>query len=179
MGEARLRNRARSVFFLIHWWPRRGGPDRPGHRHHCHSQSPHPHHRQPTRPRPQQRRLRRNRRMRTTGKTPERTTEDLYAAGRADGTRPVRHDRDFDVDSDTDIVGGGPAPTSPNDKIKGVSNFASTEDVSREVRGWAHRLPAGSELPEGVRVHADGEDVDGYAARGHRTIYPNSGDDVG
>ena len=110
--------------------------------------------------------------MRTTGKTPERTTEDLYAAGRADGTRPVRHDRDFDVDSDTVIVGGGPAPTSPNDKIKGVSNFASNEDVSREVRGWAHRLPAGSELPEGVRVHADGEDVDGYAVRGHRTIYP-------
>ena len=41
-----------------------------------------------------------------------------------------------------------------------------------EGSGWAHRLPAGSELPEGVRVHADGEDVGGYAVREYRTIHP-------
>lgn len=33
-------------------------------------------------------------------------------------------------------------------------------------------MPAGSGLPEGVRVHVDGGDVGGYAAWGHRTIHP-------
>ena len=105
--------------------------------------------------------------------------EDLWAVGGGAGPRAPRAERDFGVSSGSDIVGGGPAPTSPTDEVKGASTFASPEEAGKRLRGWAHRLPAGSELPEGVSVHVDGGDVDGYAAWGHRTIYPNSGDDVG
>ena len=56
--------------------------------------------------------------------------------------------------------------------VRGASAFASPEEASKHLNGWAHRLPAGSEFPEGVSVHADGRDVEGLRAPGHRTIHP-------
>ena len=45
------------------------------------------------------------------------------------------------------------------------------------VKGQIYRIPAGTELPEGLAVHADGEDVvvngvKGTKSTGHRTVYP-------
>ena len=46
-----------------------------------------------------------------------------------------------------------------------------------QATGQVHRIPAGTELPEGLAVHADGEDivvngVKGTKSMGHRTVYP-------
>jgi hypothetical protein len=40
------------------------------------------------------------------------------------------------------------------------------------LSGQYHVLAAGTELPDGLGLHADGADVGGEQPFGHRTIYP-------
>ncbi|RRD51312.1 type IV secretion protein Rhs [Arachnia propionica] len=100
------------------------------------------------------------------------TTEDLWAAGNRAAPRPPRTS-DFGVADGTDMVGSGPKPTVPTDEVKGASTFKSYEDLADNLNGQAHRLPKGSELPDGLAVHADGKDVGGEMPWGHRTVYPD------
>ena len=100
-------------------------------------------------------------------------TEDLWAVGNKAQPRPPR-DSDLKVTDGSDMVGLGPKPTSPTDRVDGASTFISYDALAENVKGQAHRLPKGSELPEGIAIHADGKDVGGNAPRGHRTIYPES-----
>ena len=100
------------------------------------------------------------------------TPEDLYAFGNASQPRKARPS-DFEVDDVDDIVGGGLAPSSPSDDVKGASTFISPQNAAEVgLTGQYHRLEAGSTLPDGLAVHADGADVGGNRAWGHRTIYP-------
>ena len=101
------------------------------------------------------------------------TTEDLYAAGNLEGPKGARP-RDFGISDLSERVGPQPRPTSPADDIKGASTAISMETL--QATGQVHRIPAGTELPEGLAVHADGEDVvvngvKGTAPEGHRTVY--------
>jgi hypothetical protein len=108
--------------------------------------------------------------------SPDRTAEDLYAFGgsKEDGyPRPPRLEQDLRVESPDDPVGPY-APQAPTDEVHGGSTFKSVEDGQRiGLTGQVFRLEAGSELPSGLGVHADGEDVGGNQARGHRTIFPS------
>ncbi len=45
--------------------------------------------------------------------------------------------------------------------------------MSQQVGGQTWRLHQGSELPDGLAIHADGADVGGHAPAGRRTIYPS------
>lgn len=71
------------------------------------------------------------------------------------------------------MVGSGPKPTVPTDEVKGASTFKSYEDLADNLNGQAHRLPKGSELPDGLAVDADEKDVGGEMPWGHRTVYPD------
>lgn len=47
-------------------------------------------------------------------------------------------------------------------------------DVNKApISGTYHRLPAGTELPDGIDVVADGKDVGGLHAATHHTICPS------
>jgi hypothetical protein len=78
---------------------------------------------------------------------------------------------DFGVSSEDEVVGPY-SPTSPTDAIPGASTF--TDPKAAPLTGQYHVLPEGTELPDGLGVHADGEDVGGNAPYGHRTIYPTA-----
>lgn len=89
--------------------------------------------------------------------------------------RPPRTS-DLEIENGADLVGLGPRPQSPDETIRGVSTFTTYEQLADHCGGHAHRLPAGSELPEGLSVHADGADITGNASgppEGHRSIYPD------
>lgn len=102
------------------------------------------------------------------------TGKDLYAFGgkRDDGyPRPPRPG-DFEVESPDDHIGPY-RPETPGDVVPGASSYTSVEAGQVEgLTGQVFRLPAGTELPSGVGVHADGEDVGGQRPEGHRTTYP-------
>ncbi len=96
--------------------------------------------------------------------------EDLFAFGNASGPRPARPS-DFGVESGSDLVGPY-SPTAPTDYVGGASKFASPEDARGILSGPYQQLPAGSNIPDGLAVHADGADVGGNAPWGHHTVYP-------
>jgi RHS repeat-associated protein len=96
--------------------------------------------------------------------------EDLYAFGNKAAPRAPRLS-DMGVSSGDDIVGPY-APSAPTDEVPGASTFNDPKVAG--LTGQYHVLPAGTELPEGIAIHADGEDVGGLADWGHRTIYPTS-----
>ncbi|OIV37971.1 hypothetical protein BIV57_08300, partial [Mangrovactinospora gilvigrisea] len=100
---------------------------------------------------------------------PAEDPEKLHAFGNKEAPRPVRLDRDLGVDS-PDAVVGPYEPTAPTDKARGASTYIDPERAP--VTGQYHVLPPGYEMPEGLGVHADGEDVGGPEPWGHRTIYP-------
>jgi hypothetical protein len=99
--------------------------------------------------------------------------EDLYHFGRSPNSdlEPIRGARpsDFGVTNGTDTVGPY-APTGPLDEVGGASTYIDAE--SSGLNGHYYGIPAGTELPEGLGIQADGEDVGGTAPSGHRTIYP-------
>ncbi|MEV4315309.1 hypothetical protein [Actinocrispum sp. NPDC049592] len=99
----------------------------------------------------------------------DETREDLHAFGNKSQPKEVRLDRDLQVDSPDAIVGPY-EPTSPTDEVKGKSTF--TDPNKAPLSGHYHVLSADAELPEGLGIHADGEDVGGHRPDGHRTIYP-------
>ncbi|GAA1860843.1 hypothetical protein GCM10009687_30040 [Asanoa iriomotensis] len=60
-------------------------------------------------------------------------------------------------------------PTSPLDEIPGISTFTDPQRSGLSGTYWV--LAAGTALPPGLDIHADGLDVGGLAPPGHRTIY--------
>lgn len=99
-----------------------------------------------------------------------KTEVDLYVFGRR-GPRPPRikgynlkpEQKGFDLAAENGIVG-------PTDPITGASAFG--DPYASGLSGPYYRLPAGSELPEGIGIAADGYHVGGDHQRTHHTIYP-------
>jgi hypothetical protein len=54
--------------------------------------------------------------------------------------------------------------------VHGASTYIDPKQAP--VTGQYHVLPSGTELPDGLAIHADGQDVGGSAPVGHGTIYP-------
>jgi hypothetical protein len=79
--------------------------------------------------------------------------------------------QDFQVSSANDTVGPY-SPSSPTDLSSGGSTFIDPKGSG--LSGQYHMLPAGTEMPDGLAIHADGEDVGGPQPWGHRTIYPTA-----
>jgi RHS repeat-associated protein len=96
--------------------------------------------------------------------------EDLYAFGNATEPKGARLS-DLGVSSPDETVGPY-SPTSAADEIPGAST--TTDPAGSGLTGNYHRLPAGTDLPDGLGVHADGSDVGGLGPAGHRTIYPTA-----
>ena len=94
-----------------------------------------------------------------------RTPTDLHRFGNAHGPRSPR------IQQDLYPYGGGfvgpERPPAPN----GLSTFALP--ANSDLTGHYWRLPADTELPYGLAVLADGEDVGGPRTRGHHTLYPS------
>jgi len=86
--------------------------------------------------------------------------EDLFAFGNAQGPRLPRPGSDFTVGSDGNVV---PGPAA------GGSTF-NTPEPSVPINGPRWKLPAGTELPDGLGSISDGG-TNGHAP-GHNTIYP-------
>lgn len=81
------------------------------------------------------------------------------------GARPS----DFDDENGRKVPIGPYAPTGPMDRVPGSSTYIDPNKAS--VKGHYYKLPAGTRLPSGLAIHVDGEDKDGHAPWGHRTIY--------
>lgn len=96
--------------------------------------------------------------------------EDVYAFGNASGPSGARLS-DFGLSSPDETVGPY-SPRSPTEEIPGAST--TTDPLGSGLTGHYHRLPAGTDLPEGLGIHADGADVGGLGPAGHRTIYPTA-----
>jgi len=91
------------------------------------------------------------------------TPVDLHRFGNSQGPRRPRLE-DLPAD-DEGLVGPEQGPV-PN----GVSTFAVPDEAGLTGHYW--RLAAGTELPDGLAVIADGEDVGGPRPPGHHTLYP-------
>ena len=94
------------------------------------------------------------------------TTEDIYAFGNSTGPREARP-----IDLGADPVGPF-SPETPLDMVLGASAFRWPEDSGLTGKVWL--LRAGTVLPPGLAIHADGSDVGGTNPKGHRTIYPTA-----
>jgi hypothetical protein len=95
-----------------------------------------------------------------------KTPVDLFAFGNRSG--PKRPRTGIDVFPDAAGMVGPEGPTRPF----GASTIA---DLSKtHLQGHYYRLPAGTPLPPGLGVIADGRDVNSVNRHGpsHHTIYP-------
>ena len=97
------------------------------------------------------------------------TPTDLYTFGNATVPRGARPINDFVV-ADGSCIIGPEAPPLP----AGASSFADISNAP--LKGHYYRLPAGTELPEGISVIADGVDVLPTSTRAptHFTFYPTN-----
>ena len=94
------------------------------------------------------------------------TAVDLFAFGNRAGPRPPRLSVDLFSDS-AGMVG-------PENPVRPYGASAVADLATARVRGHYHRLPAGTVLPDGLGVVADGSDVLTPARHGpsHHTFYP-------
>jgi hypothetical protein len=100
-------------------------------------------------------------------KNPAKTLDDLFAfGGKTTGPRPPRPVEDF-VAEPGSLVG----PESPP-LPRGASTFGDVTQAP--LKGHYHKLPAGTELPPGMGVVADGPSVVPNSPHQptHHTIYP-------
>ena len=97
-----------------------------------------------------------------------RLSEEVCAFGNATEVKGPRR-FDFGIDDDNDPVGPF-APTAASDEVSGASTFADPR--GHGLTGYYYKLPAGTELPPELGIHADGIDVGGSSPAGHHTIYP-------
>ncbi len=86
----------------------------------------------------------------------------LYAFGNRQRPRPPRQNKDIAVEN-----GCVKSTTPPT----GASTFGDIQYAP--LTGHYHRLDRNTELPEGLDVVADGEDVGGTRSPTHHTIYPS------
>lgn len=95
------------------------------------------------------------------------TTADIYSFGNKSAPRGARPQQDFNVENFDSIVGPetGPLP-------KGASNVLDVN--SAPLSGHYHMLPAGTQMPDGLDIIADGIDVIPNSPHGvgHHTIFP-------
>ncbi len=95
------------------------------------------------------------------------TTADIYSFGNKSAPRGARPKQDFNVENFDSIVGPetGPLP-------KGASNVLDVN--SAPLSGHYHMLPAGTQMPDGLDIIADGIDVMPNSPHGvgHHTIFP-------
>ena len=95
------------------------------------------------------------------------TTADIYSFGNKSAPRGARPQQDFNVENFDSIVGPetGPLP-------KGASNVLDVN--SAPLSGYYHMLPAGTQMPDGLDIIADGIDVIPNSPHGvgHHTIFP-------
>src|SRR6478752_5964490 len=93
------------------------------------------------------------------------TPTDLHAFGNATSPRPPRIDNP-NGKSDLTTTDGKVQPSTS----QGASTFGDPSKAP--VSGNYHKLPAGTQLPEGLGVVSDGKDVGGSHAPTHHTIVP-------
>jgi hypothetical protein len=91
------------------------------------------------------------------------TPTDLHAFGNRTMPRPPRPGTDLHV-SPEGTVGLTDPPT-------GASTFG--DPAQAPLTGHYHQIPGGTEMPEGLRVLADGSDVGGPHPPTHHTIVPS------
>jgi hypothetical protein len=92
---------------------------------------------------------------------PTRLTITLYAFGNSKYPRLPRENKDILVEN------GLVRPTQP---LTGASTFADIQNIP--LTGHYYKLDQGIELPSGLGVIADGQDVGGVHLPTHHTIYP-------
>jgi hypothetical protein len=93
------------------------------------------------------------------------TPVDLFSFGNSKTPREPRRGKDMEIDSSDMVVPqGGSSPL-------GASTFADPDCA--QLSGHYFRLPAGTELPEGLEFVADGRDVipESIHQPTHHTIY--------
>jgi hypothetical protein len=97
---------------------------------------------------------------------PDRTPTDLYAFGNRQQPRAPRPS-DFGVNGPDDLVGPESPPTPHGASTPG-------DPAQTPLTGHYHHLPAGTPLPEGLGVVADGSDVLPGSALPptHHTLFP-------
>jgi hypothetical protein len=101
----------------------------------------------------------------------ERVPTDLYAFGNASKPRPPRiQGHNLKPGQQPDIIPHEAGQVGPA-TFGGASAFG--EPAQAPLRGHYHVLPAGTELPEGLTVVADGIDVGGSHAPTHHTVAPS------
>lgn len=86
----------------------------------------------------------------------------LYAFGNRQSPRLPRPDIDIVVVDEL---------VYPTEPITGASSFGDVQFAP--LSGHYHKIEAGTRLPSGIAVIADGRDVGGNRAPTHHTIYPN------
>lgn len=91
----------------------------------------------------------------------------MYAFGNKSKPRDARAERDFGVIDNTAIVDAQKPPLP-----KGASTVLDVNEAP--LSGHYHTLPAGTTMPEGLGVIADGKDVipNSPHGKGHHTIFP-------
>lgn len=103
------------------------------------------------------------------GLNPYQTTpEDIFGFGNASGPKGGRP-KDFGVADGSQNI--GPFPDGAG-KYNGASTLTQDGIGRTSLKGKYHKLPAGTQLPDDLGLYADGSDVGGTHAYGHRTIYP-------
>ena len=86
----------------------------------------------------------------------------LYAFGNRQSPRLPRPDIDIVVADEL---------VYPTESITGASSFGDVQFAP--LSGHYHKIEAGTRLPSGIAIIADGRDVGGNRASTHHTIYPN------
>ena len=98
---------------------------------------------------------------------PEVVPDDTYAFGNATKPSDARPKRDFGVENGNDIVKAQSGPM-PNGKSVCV------DPNQAPLTGTVYKIPKGTELPDGLSIVRDGQDViPGGHFPGHSTIFPN------
>ena len=86
----------------------------------------------------------------------------LYAFGNRQSPRPPRENKDIAVENNF---------VKPTNPPTGASTFGDIQYAP--LTGHYHKLDKDTELPEGLDVIADGEDIGGTHSLTHHTIYPS------
>nr|WP_238594163.1 RHS repeat-associated core domain-containing protein [Burkholderia pyrrocinia] len=100
-----------------------------------------------------------------------KTTCDLYAFGKASGPREPRiQGVNTKPGLNADLIADAAGMVGPTTE-GGASTFGNVNKA--HISGTYHKLPIGSELPDGIEVVADGKDVGGAHAATHHTVCPS------